>query len=259
MPQSLRFCPFFFVIAFTPSDVNLFRFSPSERRRFFDRTFSFISSDYFLEVQRLKQVLEQKNALLKHKDLSQISYWNQILAQITMNICKFRQEYIEKLNLKLTLLFQKMTLRHEKLSLKYLPCLAKETLSCEKAIFEKLEKQKQREKDYGYSCFGAHRDDFKLFLDEKGDKEFFSQGEMKITTLALKIAINDLISESCQTNSILIFDDLFSEFDRSVCNQIMQFFADIPNQIFITSTNFPDQFKNEGQHLAIRQGVVHHD
>ena len=173
-----------------------------------------------------------------------------------MKICRFRQEAIEKLNDKLTLFFQKMTSRHEKLSLKYLPCLGKETIENENAIFEKLEKQKQREKDYGYSYFGPHRDDFKLFLDDKGDKEFFSQGEMKVTSLALKMAINSFISETCKTDPILIFDDLFSEFDRSVCDHVMQFFTEIPNQIFITSTSFPDQYKNEGKHLVVKQGVI---
>ena len=197
--------------------------------------------------------------LLKHRDWSQISYWNQILAQVSMRVCKFRQEYIEKLNHKLTLFFQKMTLRSEELSLKYFPCLGKDTIENQNAILEKLEKQKQREKDYGYSYFGPHRDDFKLFLNEKGDKDFFSQGEMKVTSLALKMAINDFISEACQTHPILIFDDLFSEFDSSVCDQVMQFFVEIPNQIFITSTSFPDQYQNEGKHFVVKQGVIHSD
>ena len=182
-----------------------------------------------------------------------------MLAQVSMKICNLRQHWVDQLNDKMTFFFKKMTSRSEALSLQYISSLGKDHIQNENDIFEKLEKQKIKELHYGYSYFGPHRDDFKLFLDEKGDKEFFSQGEMKVTTLSLKLAINELISELCQVCPILIFDDLFSEFDLSVCNNVMQFFSEIPNQIFITSTNFPDQFQDYGKRFVVKQGVVSHE
>jgi len=37
----------------------------------------------------------------------------------------------------------------------------------------------------------------------------------------------------------LIFDDLFSELDDEVINNILQYFLTLKNQIFITSTSEP--------------------
>ena len=38
---------------------------------------------------------------------------------------------------------------------------------------------------------------------------------------------------------VLIFDDLFSELDDEVINNVLQYFLTLKNQIFITSTSEP--------------------
>ena len=67
-----------------------------------------------------------------------------------------------------------------------------------------------------------------------------------ISLLALKLAINVLMAERMQFHPVLILDDLFSELDATVRANLRQYLFQVPNQIFITSTepgdahDFPD-------------------
>ena len=76
-------------------------------------------------------------------------------------------------------------------------------------------------------------------MDGKKDRDFFSQGEFRITNLSLKMTINRLFYEEYQFYPVLIFDDLFSELDDEVIKNVFQYFLTLKNQIFITSTSEP--------------------
>ena len=52
-------------LAFTPEGVSLFRNQPQERRRFFNRILSLLDSTHLADLQSYKEVLSQKNMLLK--------------------------------------------------------------------------------------------------------------------------------------------------------------------------------------------------
>ena len=75
----------------------------------------------------------------------------------------------------------------------------------------------------------------------KKDRDFFSQGEFRITNLSLKMTINRLFYEEYQFYPVLIFDDLFSELDDEVITNVFQYFLTLKNQIFITSTSEPSR------------------
>jgi recombinational DNA repair ATPase RecF len=53
----------------------------------------------------------------------------------------------------------------------------------------------------------------------------------------------------------LIFDDLFSELDDEVIEHVMQFFIELKNQIFITSTSEPLS-SLPGKHFHVIKGQL---
>ena len=67
---------------------------------------------------------------------------------------------------------------------------------------------------------GPHRDEYYLLIDGKKDKDYFSQGEFRITNLSLKMTINRLLCDRYKFYPVLIFDDLFSELDEEVIKQV---------------------------------------
>lgn len=244
----------FFSLAFTPEDIPLFRAHPYERRRFFDRTLSFVDASYFSDIQELNQVLEQKNALLKRKEISQIPLWNELLLKNSQKVIRRRYDFVQAINRDLSGFFKKMTGRPERLLLVYQPSFGEGCDKCPQSMHEMLQKIMERELKYGYALLGPHRDDYRLFLDDRADRDFFSQGELRVTNLSLKMSINQLLSERYGFYPVLIFDDLFSELDPGVNENVLQFFKELKNQIFITSTNVPADLIDHGKTIHIANG-----
>ena len=244
----------FLALTFTPEEVVLFRGSPQERRRFFNRMQAILEPSYFRILQDYAKALSQKNAVLKQQQREKLPLWNQMLARHASIMSEKRRSFTESLNLHLAELFQAISGRTECLQLEFQPSISipEET---EEGIFQVLESAAEKEMRAGHSLMGPHRDDFRLMLDHRTDREFFSQGEFRITNLALKMALNQLLYQSFKIYPVLIFDDLFSELDPSMKSHIMDFFSQLKNQVFITST-VPPEYVKPGNTLQISQGTT---
>ncbi len=246
----------FFSLAFTPEDVPLFRAYPQERRRFFDRTLSFVDASYFSDIQELNQLYAHKNALLKRKESSQIPLWNELLLKISQKVTRRRYDFIQALNCDLSNYFKKMTGRPERLVLEYQPSFGEKCYDHPELMKKMLRKIMERELNYGYALLGPHRDDYRLFLDDRGDRDFFSQGELRVTNLSLKMSINQLLSKRYGFYPVLIFDDLFSELDPHVNKKVLQLFTELKNQIFVTSADISPNLIAHGKTIHIANGSL---
>ena len=100
-----------------------------------------------------------------------------------------------------------------------------------------------------------HRDDFQLSLDHRPGRNYFSQGEFRITNLALKMSLNQLLFQEYQFHPVLILDDLFSELDSRMKRRIMDYLLNLENQVFTTSTGPPEQ-KIFGKTIQISRGRI---
>lgn len=254
----------FFSLVFTPEDVALFRSTPQDRRKFMDRSISFVEAGYLADLQELQHILVNRNRLLKDRQTSQLSAWNELLFKSAFRIIQTRQRLTGQINQHLSEIFQQLTGRAECLNLVYRSLLLdvenpEQSVQPEamKVRFQQLSrKYQERELRYGYTLLGPQRDDYRLYLDERLDRDFFSQGELRITNLTLKFVINRLISETLEFRPVLIFDDLFSELDQGVSDKVIDYFSRLPNQIFITSTDFPKRLQDQARLFSIHQGSV---
>ena len=193
----------FMALAFTPENVGLFRNAPQERRKFFNKIISFLSPIYFKDLQEFNKILIQKNALLRKGTKEQIPIWNKMLARSSIKLMKQRESFVKQINLYLHDLFMELTGRSEKLILIYEPSFNSKDFE-EKKLFNQLEKSFTKELQLGFSFVGPHRDEFYLMLNEKKDKDYFSQGELRITNLSLKMTINRLLYNKFKFCPVLI-------------------------------------------------------
>lgn len=244
----------FMALSFTPEDVNLFRNVPQERRKFFNRIMTFVDPVYFKNLQDYTKIIAQKNSLLRQGLTDQIQLWNEMLAGSAIKIMQQRSNFVEQINLHLHELFMELSGRSEKLTLVYKTSLNSTNMD-EKYCLLQLEKSLTRDLQYGFAVLGPHRDEYHLLIDEKKDKDYFSQGEFRITNLSLKMTINRLLCERYKFYPVLIFDDLFSELDEEVIQQVLQFFIKLKNQIFITSTSEPSS-SLPGKYFHIEKGQL---
>ena len=70
---------------------------------------------------------------------------------------------------------------------------------------------KSREIMYGNTVIGPHKDNFSFYLNESNLSLYGSQGQLKMSVLALKLAEIDVFKSITGDNPILLLDDIFSE------------------------------------------------
>ena len=98
--------------------------------------------------------------------------------------------------------------------------------------------QKGFERDLRYlsTYYGIHKEDMKIFIDNKSAHQFASQGQQRTIVLSMKIALIELIKEEIGEYPILLLDDVLSELDDQRKTKLL----DILNnriQTFITTTS----------------------
>ncbi len=249
-----EYTPSFMALALTPEDVNLFRNVPQERRKFFNRIISFNNSVYIKNFKEYSKIISEKNALLKQGNTEHLPLWNKMLARSAVKLMKQRHNFVELINNYLSEVFKGLSGRYEILKLVYKPSLITNNFK-ENEILMQLKNNLTRDLQYGFSVTGPHRDEYYLILDGKKDRDYFSQGEFRITNLSLIMTINHLLFDMYSFSPVMIFDDLFSELDDEVVNSVFKYFLRLKNQIFITSTSKPLNF-SPGKHFQVIKGQL---
>ena len=86
---------------------------------------------------------------------------------------------------------------------------------------------------------------------------FFSQGESRVTLLAVLLALNEVVTESMGYRPAVILDDLYSELDSTVQENLTRHLHGLANQIFITTTQPPPVLKHQAvEILKIQDGRI---
>ena len=100
--------------------------------------------------------------------------------------------------------------------------------------------QKGIERDLRYlsTYYGIHKEDMKIFIDNKSAHQFASQGQQRTIVLSMKIALIELIKEEIGEYPILLLDDVLSELDFNRKRYILSTIGEI--QTIITCTGIED-------------------
>ncbi len=246
----------FFSLLFAPDQLASFKEYPLERRNFFDRVLLLTDPSYFQNIKDFNRIKKQKGILLRKGDSKNIFIWNQLLAAVAPKIIKSRGSLTEQINKKVSKIFFALTGRTEKLRLNYRNDFEGRSEIDENDIQSFLSRKLETELNKGHLCYGPHKDNFWMVLDERKDRQTFSQGEYRIAFLALQLAINHTIFEYLKFNPVLLLDDVFSELDEEVCGKTIDYISQNENQVFITSTTIPKGFKKIGRSFDIYSGGI---
>ena len=244
----------YFSILFSPDLLSAFKEYPLERRGFFDRILVLKEKKYLNQLKDFNKIKKQKNVVLKNKKLKEIDIWNRLLAKVFPDISQMRDNLVKEINRKLAILFEKLTGRKERLELHYRWDLEDKARREEDSVYEFLNSKMEVELFKGYSLYGPHKDDFWMTINGKRDKLFFSQGEYRISFLALQLALNLIITETLDFNPVILLDDIFSELDEKVYQRTLEYIAAKDSQVFITSTSIPKEYRDIGKAFKIDQG-----
>ncbi|MBU2514449.1 DNA replication and repair protein RecF [bacterium] len=244
----------FFSILFSPDQLLFFKEYPLERRNYFDRILVLVDQQYFDLIKNFNKIKKHKGALLRSRSIREISVWNQLLADIIPEISESRQSLVKKINKKMSVIFTELTGRKDKLELWYKSDFEGKADLDQAAIAGFLNEKLEAELAKGFLCFGPHKDQFWMTLNERKDKETFSQGEYRISFLALQFSIHTMISELLGFSPIILLDDIFSELDQQVFIKTIEYIDQQHSQVFITSAMIPEEYRKKGNSYLINKG-----
>ena len=238
------------IVVFTPDDIQILKSGPAERRRFLDMMIGQLRPNYVHALNNYKNTIEQRNNYLRqikeeNKPEEMLEIWDEKLAEYAEIICRYRIDFMEKLKNKIKEIHEQIT--NEDIKLEYVT-------ECEKKeIYLELLKQRRKlDIIKGYTTKGIHRDDFKVFINEKDIGIYGSQGQHRTAILSLKLAELYVIYDEIGEYPILLLDDFMSELDEKRRTSFLENIKD--TQVIITCTD-KMQIKN-GQVFYVKSGEV---
>jgi DNA replication and repair protein RecF len=257
-------------ITFSPEDLILVKGDPGDKRAFLDELLVQKSSSYAGVKSDYDRVLKQRNALLKSAGparknnldsvLATLDVWNDQLVNFGSQIIFARNQIINELLPYVSKSYAELAPTSKALNIKYLPNVAKESMTQTDLVVtmkEKLQERQQDELDRGLTLVGPHRDDMEIFIGELPAKGYASHGESWSVALALKLASFDLLKATSPAGDpVLILDDVFAELDAARRNQLILRVKNV-EQVLITAAVMEDVPKElVGNKLFVNNGKV---
>ena len=205
-----------------------------EGRDYFDELFKQMDSHYALALGKYNKALKQRNDLLKNDEINvdDLFSWNVMCANYGVEIIQARQKYLDKINESLTETYRNIAKNSDECSLHYLgeDCDENKYLAI-------LEQNFDRDRYFGYTSFGVHRDDFEFVFNGKKADGSASRGEIRSMILALKFIEARILEAETGYAPVVLLDDIFSELDNARQKHLVENFKDY--QMIITSTAAP--------------------
>ena len=83
---------------------------------------------------------------------------------------------------------------------------------------------------------GTHRDDFLIYFDDKIAISYASEGEKRIISIAIKLALAKMIENIYKTKPIVMLDDVYASLDKDKIEALSNYVGSF-KQTFITTTS----------------------
>ncbi len=240
------------VLVFKPGDAFLFDDSPSERRKLVNLEISRQSKKYLFSIRKYEKLLQERNTILKEEnvDLLQLDVITRMLIETSREIIKYRINFFQKINPLVRRIANTLTKGQKEYEFKYEPFVKYDETNFEECALKAFEKAKESDLRYRLTTIGVHREDFSCALNGAEIKASGSQGEKRLAALILKLSIYELVKDE-EKKPILILDDVFSELDEGVQNELLKFIRNY-SQVIITTTEW-----NKNETAAIYDVVNH--
>lgn len=240
----------FRTVVFNPSDHALVHGEPRERRAFLDHAISSGDYGYLETLQKYQRALEQRNACLREEHREGFEEFSAILFHEGASLLASRMRWWQEMDPVIASIASALAPKQAPLAVEYRPALGGIDLSMRFPLEEERlspsywavrlqESAKRRasaEWEAGTTLFGPHRDDWVFFLGSEGLAKRGSQGEVRTSCLALKLAQVELTEGSLPGSTVFLLDDFSSELDPSRRRDLLDYLDRKGLQAFITTT-----------------------
>ncbi len=245
-------------VVFTPEDVLLFKDSPLNRRKLLDITLSSLDKKYLQNLKDYSRILKERNELLKNEDIDDtyLEVITEKMIDYEFYIYLKRDELIKKLNSLINEVYKQVDDQNSQVELSYKSFVNESNFETYKNKAMKIYRDtKQIDIKRKLTNEGITRDDFKTFLDGREISLYGSQGQNRLTCLALKLSIYEIIKKEIGENPILILDDVLSELDENHQNKLIAYLENV-EQTFITCTEVNEKLNKYSTYQIVDDAVI---
>ncbi|MCX7021559.1 MAG: DNA replication and repair protein RecF [bacterium] len=242
------------VCCFTVEDLDTVRGNAGRRRRFLDLLLGQVSPSYTAAAGEYIKALRQRNAALRAEeyDPAEVRAWETPLAASAARITALRQSAADELTGFLRPAFAELTEREHDLRLGYESGLTETRLDAERLVEPFLaifERHRERDRRRGHTTAGPHRDDLRLSLDGVDLRRFASRGQLRLSTLALRLAEAEFLARHTATRPVFLLDDAASELDELTNRRLLPVLRRRVGQLIVTA------LPQDVEHLGIEGEV----
>lgn len=206
-----------FSVFFSPHELRLIQDGPDERRRFLNVSISQLSKPYYVALSRYNKILEQRNNLLKDRDVSLIydtlPVWDEQLCKYAAIVAAKRAEFISMLAPIAKRVHQEITESTEELEISPDKKYKGDETELSKRLFSELSANYERDIRLGFTANGPHRDDLDIKINGSDAKIYASQGQTRTAALSIKLAEVEIFKNLSGEYPVLVLDDVMSELD----------------------------------------------
>jgi DNA replication and repair protein RecF len=236
------------VAVFAPDRLTLVKGPPAERRAHLD---GFVAARWPArgELRKLYgQAVAQRNALLSRLSAGygspeDLRIWDAGMAAAAAPLVEARAEAVAELADPFAASAEELGL--EGAGLRYAP----RAEGSADEIRAGLEERREQDIRMGRSSWGPHLDELKLVATGKSLRKYGSQGQQRVSLLALLFAERQVLLEARQVIPLLLLDDVMSELDPGRRERLVARLGD-GGQVLITAAD------EESVPAAARQSVV---
>lgn len=212
---------------------------PNQRRRYLDRVIVSLDHGYLINLANYNRVVQHRNLLLKKAySEKEKDAWNEQFIRYSVAVWQARIEYLKKICTeiaKLKVIFFKDTEEIE-IGLKTYPQLPIEQNMWDSEIRKHFELMKDKERQFGFTILGPHRDDLVILMNGMDMKAFGSSGQLKAILILMTLAQINMFYDVFGEFPVLICDDVDTELDEQKMQSFLSYLK--PGiQVFLSTTN----------------------
>ncbi len=202
---------------FLPDRMVLVKGGPALRRAHLDQLLAVLRPSSAPVRRAFHEALRQRNALLsslraRGADATRAAYelgpWDRTLAEAAAGLTAARRETAEAIRPAVNERAAQLGLSGE-LEISYRPRASEDPEEVLAALAERHAGDLER----GFTHHGPHRDDLAVRRDGRLVTRFGSQGEQRMSLLALLLGEADVLEEASGVRPVLLLDDVMSELD----------------------------------------------
>jgi DNA replication and repair protein RecF len=194
-------------LVFTPDRLAVVKAGPAVRRAYFDRSLTRLFPSRASIPTEYSSALAQRNGALRrlaagYTSADALEPWTERVAQLGAELVAARRELLELLGSAFSPIAEELRLGSGALAYEGEP-----------PTRENLERRLEQDLGRGSTGLGPHLHDISIRAGDRDLRSYGSQGEQRLSVLALLLAEAELLTARGEPAPLLLLDDVLSELD----------------------------------------------